>query len=80
MRLASARFAELTLSSKLDIIRTFVAAHIPRDVVCNGEEKYRECRMFSKGNYAVGLGSPAVAVAGFILVCGAMRRNHLIKE
>ena len=74
------RFAGLTLFFKMDIIRTFVAAPIPRDVVCNSKEKYRECRMFSNGNYAADPVGQAEGVAGFILVCGAMRRNHPIKE
>ena len=74
------RCAGLTLFFKMDIIRTFVAAPIPHDVVCNGKEKYREYRMFADGNYAAGLGSPAAGVVGFILVCGVMRRNHPIKE
>ena len=36
--------------------------------------------MFFNGNYAVGSGSLTVVVTEFILVCGAIRRNHLIKE
>lgn len=36
--------------------------------------------MFSNSNYAVGSGSQAVVAAEFLLVCGAIRRNHLIKE
>ena len=78
--MASFRFAGLTLFFKMDIIRTIVAAHIPRDVACNGNEIYREYRMFSDGNYAAGLVGQAAGVVGFILVCGAMRRNHPIKE
>ena len=78
--MAPFRCTGLTLFFKIDIIRTFVAAPIPHDVVCNGKEKYRECRMFSNGNCAAGLVGPAAGVAGFILVCGAMRRNHPIKE
>ena len=77
---------ELTLFFKLDIIRLFIAAPIPDDMGCTVKNNIGRYVMIFNGNCGTGMVPAPAAIlfgtagVGFIPVCGAMRRSHLIKE